>query len=199
MDDRLRKEAGRAGEAAALAHLEQAGLQLVLRNFRCKRGEIDLVMLDGATLVLVEVRYRSSEQFGGAAASVTWRKQRRLDECGPVSAARASGAAPLSGALRRRRDLGGAGCQIGVTRSIGSRARSHSDAGRNYRSQLSLLRGDDHNRARPLGRRAVVHRRLQRLLPADDRVVSRRGWRAGGAQRRGCRLMWRRLRISSCC
>jgi putative endonuclease len=78
MDDRLRKEAGRAGEAAALAHLEQAGLQLVLRNFSCKRGEIDLVMLDGATLVLVEVRYRSSEQFGGAAASVTWRKQRRL-------------------------------------------------------------------------------------------------------------------------
>ncbi len=86
MDDRHRKEAGRAGEAAALAHLEQAGLQLVLRNFRCKGGEIDLVMLErrsmtrapGATLVLVEVRYRSSERFGGAAASVDWRKQRRL-------------------------------------------------------------------------------------------------------------------------
>jgi putative endonuclease len=78
MDDRLRKEAGRAGEAAALDHLQRAGLQLVLRNFRCKGGEIDLVMLDGATLVFVEVRYRSSEQFGGAAASVTWRKQRRL-------------------------------------------------------------------------------------------------------------------------
>lgn len=78
MDDRLRKEAGRAGETAALEHLQRAGLRLVLRNFRCKGGEIDLVMLDGATLVLVEVRYRSSEQFGGAAASVTWRKQRRL-------------------------------------------------------------------------------------------------------------------------
>ena len=78
MDDRLRKEAGRAGEATALAYLQRAGLRLVLRNFRCKGGEIDLVMLDGATLVFVEVRYRSSEQFGGAAASVTWRKQRRL-------------------------------------------------------------------------------------------------------------------------
>lgn len=78
MDDRQRKEAGHAGEAAALAHLQSAGLQLVLRNFRCKAGEIDLVMLDGATLVLVEVRYRSSDEFGGAAASVTWRKQRRL-------------------------------------------------------------------------------------------------------------------------
>jgi putative endonuclease len=82
MDDRLRKEAGRAGEATALAHLQNAGLQLVLRNFRCKAGEIDLVMLDGATLVLVEVRYRSSERFGGAAASVTWRKQRRLAKAG---------------------------------------------------------------------------------------------------------------------
>ncbi|HKU14291.1 MAG TPA: YraN family protein [Steroidobacteraceae bacterium] len=78
MDDRLRKEAGRAGEAAALAYLQRAGLQLLLRNFRCKSGEIDLVMLDGTTLALVEVRYRSSEQFGGAAASVTWRKQHRL-------------------------------------------------------------------------------------------------------------------------
>lgn len=78
MDDRLRKEAGRAGEATALAYLQRAGLQLVRRNFSCKAGEIDLVMLDGATLALVEVRYRSSERFGGAAASVTWRKQRRL-------------------------------------------------------------------------------------------------------------------------
>ena len=78
MDDRQRKEAGRTGEATALAHLQRAGLQLLLRNFRCKAGEIDLVMLEGATLVLVEVRYRSSQRFGGAAASVTWRKQRRL-------------------------------------------------------------------------------------------------------------------------
>src|ERR1044072_7406689 len=78
MDDRLRKAAGRAGEATALAYLQRAGLQLVVRNFRCKAGEIDLVMLEGATLALVEVGYRSSDRFGGAAASVTWRKQRRL-------------------------------------------------------------------------------------------------------------------------
>jgi putative endonuclease len=78
MDDRQRKQAGLAGEAAALAYLENAGLQLVVRNFRCKAGEIDLVMLESSTLVLVEVRYRGSDQFGGAAASVTWQKQRRL-------------------------------------------------------------------------------------------------------------------------
>jgi putative endonuclease len=39
---------------------------------------LDLVMLEGKTLALIEVRYRSSEDFGGAAASVTWFKQRRL-------------------------------------------------------------------------------------------------------------------------
>lgn len=78
MDDRQRQQAGRAGEASALAYLQDAGLKLLLRNYRCKVGEIDLVMLDGTTLVLVEVRYRSSERYGGAAASITWRKQRHM-------------------------------------------------------------------------------------------------------------------------
>lgn len=78
MDDRQRKEAGRDAEDAALAHLRAAGLKLLLRNYRCKAGEIDLVMLDGAVLVLAEVRYRAGTDFGGAAASVTGRKQRRL-------------------------------------------------------------------------------------------------------------------------
>lgn len=83
MDDRQRKQSGIAGERAALEHLSAAGLELVLRNYRCKLGEIDLVMLDRSrpqrcTLVFVEVRYRASSQFGGAAASVTWNKQRRL-------------------------------------------------------------------------------------------------------------------------
>lgn len=78
MDDHDRQGIGKAGEEAALAHLRAHGLQLVLRNYRCRAGEIDLVMLDRLTLVLVEVRYRSAQRFGGAAASVTWRKQRRL-------------------------------------------------------------------------------------------------------------------------
>ena len=78
MDDRTRKEAGRIAEQQALDHLRAAGLRLLGRNFRCRRGEIDLVMMDGATLVCVEVRYRAGEGFGGAAASVTWRKQLRI-------------------------------------------------------------------------------------------------------------------------
>lgn len=73
-----RTEAGNEAEDTALAYLKQAGLKLVQRNYRGRGGEIDLVMLDGETLALIEVRYRSSEQFGGAAASVTYRKQRRI-------------------------------------------------------------------------------------------------------------------------
>jgi putative endonuclease len=78
MDDRERKMLGLLGEQMALAHLLANGLKLITRNYRCKMGEIDLVMLDGATLVLVEVRYRSSRDYGGPAASVTWEKQLRL-------------------------------------------------------------------------------------------------------------------------
>lgn len=69
---------GQRGEDAALRHLESAGLTLLERNYRCRGGEIDLVMQQGATLVLVEVRLRSSARFGGAAASVGPRKQRRF-------------------------------------------------------------------------------------------------------------------------
>lgn len=48
------------------------------RNWRCKGGEIDLVMRDGATLVFVEVRARGSMGYGGAAASITAAKQARV-------------------------------------------------------------------------------------------------------------------------
>jgi putative endonuclease len=50
----------------------------VLRNYRCRTGEIDLVMLDRKALVIVEVRFRSTHLYGGAAASVTTRKQKRI-------------------------------------------------------------------------------------------------------------------------
>jgi putative endonuclease len=69
---------GRAAEDAALAHLCAHGLALVERNFLCRGGEIDLIMQDGPQLVFVEVRRRASRAFGGAAASVTPAKQRRL-------------------------------------------------------------------------------------------------------------------------
>ena len=73
-----RQRIGQAGEDAALAYLQQRGLQAVERNFRCKGGEIDLIMRDGAALVFVEVRWRADLRHGGAAASVTPAKQARL-------------------------------------------------------------------------------------------------------------------------
>ena len=69
---------GDAAEQQALLHLQTQGLQLVQRSFLCKGGEIDLIMRDGRHLVFVEVRKRSSKKFGGALASVTSSKQKRL-------------------------------------------------------------------------------------------------------------------------
>ena len=78
MDKTYRKDAGDRSEDLALSYLSAAGLKLLKRNHRCKGGEIDLVMLDGTTLVLIEVRFRRDRSFGGAAASVTRTKQHRL-------------------------------------------------------------------------------------------------------------------------
>jgi putative endonuclease len=59
-------------------YLERRGLQTLHCNYRCKLGEVDLIMQDGEELVFVEVRYRDSNSHGGAAATVTPAKQRRL-------------------------------------------------------------------------------------------------------------------------
>lgn len=73
-----RQQLGQQGEERALAHLTSHGLVLVERNFLCKLGEIDLIMRHGAHLVFIEVRRRADRKHGGAAASVTPAKQRRL-------------------------------------------------------------------------------------------------------------------------
>lgn len=65
-------------ERLAGAFLERHGLRLVTRNYRCRRGEIDLVMREADTLVFVEVRFRASDRFGTPAESVDAHKQRRL-------------------------------------------------------------------------------------------------------------------------
>ncbi len=75
---RHKRAIGRAGETRALAFLQQQGLVLVEQNYRCRHGEIDLILRDGPVLVFVEVRLRSRAHFGGAAASVGTIKQARL-------------------------------------------------------------------------------------------------------------------------
>ncbi len=69
---------GAQAEQLAAQFLQQRGLALVQRNYRCRYGEIDLIMRDGATVVFVEVRLRSRADFGGAAASIGAVKQGRL-------------------------------------------------------------------------------------------------------------------------
>ncbi|MBZ2189650.1 YraN family protein [Alcanivorax sp. JB21] len=73
-----RRQQGSAAERAAERWLQQQGLRTVQRNFHCRQGEIDLIMRTGNTLIFVEVRLRGSGEYGGALASVTPRKQRRL-------------------------------------------------------------------------------------------------------------------------
>jgi putative endonuclease len=75
---KTRLQRGAAAEARAAAHLAALGLVVVARNLRCKTGELDIICLDGATLVIVEVRLRRRADYGGALASVTRAKQRRL-------------------------------------------------------------------------------------------------------------------------
>lgn len=69
---------GDAGEALAAQYLEDAGLELVARNYRSPYGEIDLVMREGDTTVFVEVRSRARVEYGRPAETVDARKQGRL-------------------------------------------------------------------------------------------------------------------------
>lgn len=74
----MSKSTGQFYEQQALVFLEQQGLQLVQQNYSCRFGEIDLVMREQQTLVFVEVKFRRSNSFGGAAAAVTSAKQQKL-------------------------------------------------------------------------------------------------------------------------
>jgi putative endonuclease len=73
-----RQQIGRDAEQCAAEFLESAGLRLLKRNYRCRMGELDIVACSETLLVIAEVRTRSRTDFGGAAASVTRRKQQRV-------------------------------------------------------------------------------------------------------------------------
>lgn len=69
---------GQTVETRAMHWLTTQGLTILARNLRCPLGELDIIAREGDTLVFIEVRYRASLRFGGAAASVTRQKQTRL-------------------------------------------------------------------------------------------------------------------------
>ena len=69
---------GHRAEASACDFLTRRGLTFVAQNYRCRLGEIDLIMQDKQTLVFVEVRYRQNKHFGDSIESVTWTKQQKI-------------------------------------------------------------------------------------------------------------------------
>jgi putative endonuclease len=80
MTSLTRAEIGALGEQLAVDHLESLGLRVLTRNWRCRYGELDVIAADDVTrvVVFVEVKTRTSDQFGGVAQAVTPDKVRRL-------------------------------------------------------------------------------------------------------------------------
>lgn len=73
-----RRQLGRIGEQAALDHLEAGGYRILARNFRCPLGEIDLIAAQGGVTVFIEVKTRSTREYGPPFEAITRLKQRRL-------------------------------------------------------------------------------------------------------------------------
>ncbi|WP_052283676.1 YraN family protein [Kluyvera genomosp. 1] len=85
------KQVGNAVELRARRWLEEQGLKFIAANVHERSGEIDLIMRDAAVTVFVEVRYRKSAAYGGAAASVTRSKQHKLLQTARLWLARHNG------------------------------------------------------------------------------------------------------------
>ena len=69
---------GQQAERMALRFLKRQSLRLIMRNYRCSRGEIDLIMREAEMLVFVEVRYRQQHSHGDSLESITPQKQQRI-------------------------------------------------------------------------------------------------------------------------
>lgn len=78
MPHRVARAVGDYGEQVACAHLTDAGLEVLERNWRCDQGELDIVARDGDTLVFCEVKTRRSDRFGSPVEAVTRAKAARL-------------------------------------------------------------------------------------------------------------------------
>lgn len=72
------RERGRWAELLAAEFLRKRGLRLLVRNYQCRSGEIDLIMCQQLTLVFVEVRYRANPHYGQAIETVNARKRERI-------------------------------------------------------------------------------------------------------------------------
>jgi len=76
-----KRKTGSEYEQAAGYYLEQSGYEIVQYNYRCRKGEIDIIAKDGACFVFCEVKYRTDERKGNPLEAVDARKQRILFQC----------------------------------------------------------------------------------------------------------------------
>jgi putative endonuclease len=76
--DMRRIRTGKLGEDLAVAHLQNAGYQIIAQNYRCLYGEVDIIARDGDTIVFVEVKSRKSETFGEPQEAVGLEKRKKL-------------------------------------------------------------------------------------------------------------------------
>jgi len=72
---------GKITEQFAEDFLVNQGLVLVDKNYHCRQGEVDLILLEGDTYVFVEVKYRKNTTFGGAIAAISASKQKKIKHC----------------------------------------------------------------------------------------------------------------------
>ncbi|MCX5887195.1 MAG: YraN family protein [Proteobacteria bacterium] len=75
-----KKEIGQKGENLAVEYLQKLGYKVLERNYRCKLGEVDIIALDNDTLVFIEVRTRSSLDFGLPQESINRRKRHQISK-----------------------------------------------------------------------------------------------------------------------
>lgn len=73
-----RQRLGKSGEETVAKYLEKNGYKILIKNYRCKLGEIDIIARDGPDLVFIEVKTRSGLSYGSPAAAVNRRKQRQI-------------------------------------------------------------------------------------------------------------------------
>jgi putative endonuclease len=73
-----KKNCGHLAEQFACSYLKKQGLSLIVRNYRCRFGEIDLIMQERAQIVFIEVRYRGHSTFGRSIETIDHAKQARL-------------------------------------------------------------------------------------------------------------------------
>lgn len=74
----VKKQRGQEGEDLAAELIQRDGLKILIRNFRCPVGEMDIIALEGETLIFIEVRSRSSQKFGWGEESIQPKKRIRL-------------------------------------------------------------------------------------------------------------------------